>query len=159
MPILSANLDQVGILVPDLKSAMDAYVASLGITFQVFEVDQSNSTFSGSSAKFRLRFAVAMKGLSSIELIQPVSGTTIHSDHLESRGAGIHHMGFYVPNLASAKKTLKARGYTARMEGRIRSLGKFAYFEAPDMHCIVEPLQLDLGFPLFLAANATRYPA
>jgi hypothetical protein len=154
----SGKLDQVGLLVPDLKCAMDGYVATLGVTFQVFEVNQTNSTFSRSSAKFRTRIAVAQVGLSSIELIQPVSGTTVHSEHLTLRGPGIHHFGFYVSSLSAAKKGLKGRGYTMLVEGRIRGLRKLAYFEAPDMHCIVEALELSPGFPLFLAVNATSYP-
>src|SRR5688572_850555 len=48
------NLDQLGILVPDLEAAMDGYIASLGVTFQVFEVDESTSAFSGSSSHFRI---------------------------------------------------------------------------------------------------------
>jgi len=153
------NLDQIGILVPDLEAAMDGYVATLGLKFQVFEVDESAGSFSGSSAHFRTRFGVAQVGLSSIELIQPVSGTTIHSEHLRTRGPGIHHIGIYVPSLTTARKALERRGYTALMEGKIRRLGKFAYFEAPDMHCIVEPLQLSIELPLFLAKNATTYPS
>ena len=151
-------IDQIGILVPDLEAAMDGYVATLGVTFQVFEVDETTSAFSGSSSHFRIRFGVAQIGLSSLELIQPVSGTTIHSEHLKTRGPGIHHIAIYVPSLTTARKRLERRGYKALMEGRIRRVGKFAYYEAPDMHCIIEPLQLSLGCPLFLAENAKLYP-
>ena len=81
-----SRVDQIGVLVPDLKTAMDAYVATLGAKFRVFEANERNSTFSGSSQEFRLRFAVALVGMLSIELIQPVSGITLHSEHLASRG-------------------------------------------------------------------------
>ena len=155
---LGAHVDQVAALVPDLEAAMDAYIGSLGVRFQVFEVDETTSSFSGSSAQFRIRIAVALAGLSSIELIQPVSGITLYSEHLQSRGPGIHHLGFYVDDLEEAKRGLAGRGYRELLEGSIRDLGAFAYFEAPDMHCILEPLQLSSNLPLFLARNARWRP-
>ena len=155
--LLGGHVDQIALLVPDLEAAMDGYVASLNVSFSVFEVTEANSTFSGSSPQFRLRIAVAQAGLVSIELIQPAGGTTLHSKHLETRGPGLHHMGFYVSNLAEAKKGLSARGYQSILEGQIQGLGEYAYFEAPDMHCIVEALHLSAKLPLFLARNAVRY--
>jgi methylmalonyl-CoA/ethylmalonyl-CoA epimerase len=155
--LLGGHVDQIALLVPDLEAAMDAYVASLGVTFGVFEVTEATSSFSGSSPQFRIRIAVALVGLVSIELIQPVSGVTLYSKHLETRGPGIHHLGVYVDDLAEAKEGLAGRGYESILEGRIDGLGEFAYFDAPDMHCILEPLQLSSDLPLFLAENATWY--
>ena len=158
MPLLPpGHLDQLGIVVPDLNAAMDGYIATLGVAFQVFEVDETTSSFSGSSAGFRLRFAVALIGLSSIELIQPVSGLTIYSEQLKNRGPGIHHIGVYVPDLETSGQGLKQRGYQPLMQGQIQGLGRFAYFEAPDMHLIIELLQLSLELPLFLAEHAAWY--
>jgi hypothetical protein len=137
---------------------MDGYITTLGVSFEVFEVDETNSAFSGSSAAFRTRFGVAMVGTSSIEIIQPVSGTTFHSEHLRTRGPGLHHIGVYVERLEDAETGLVGRGYQKLMEGSIRHLGKFAYFEARDMHCIVEPLELSMELPWFLAERARRYP-
>ena len=155
--LLGRRVDQIGIVVPDLEAAMDAYIATLGVPFQAFEVNQTNSTFSGSSPEYRIRIAVALAGVLSVELIQPVSGVTLYSKHLESRGPGIHHIGIYVDNLTRARKALAGRGYRPILEGKIRGLGQFAYLEAPDMHCILEPLQLSLNLPQFLAENAKWY--
>lgn len=155
---LNGRVDQIGVIVPDLEAAMDAYIATLGVPFAAFEVDQSTSAFSGSSPQFRIRIAIALAGALSVELIQPVSGVTLYSRHLDSHGPGIHHMGFYVNSLTKTKKALTGRGYRPILEGRIRGLGKFAYLEAPDMHCILEPLQLSPNLPLFLAKNAKPYP-
>ena len=120
-------------------------------------MDQTSSSFTGSSPTFHLRFAIALIGLSSIELIQPVSGLTIYSEQLKNRGPGIHHIGVYVPDLEAAEQGLQQRGYQPLMQGQIQGLGRFAYFQAPDMHLIVEPLQLSLELPLFLAEHAAWY--
>ncbi len=152
-----ASVDRIGIVVRKLEHGMNAYAETLGATFSVFEVDESTSRFSGSSPAFQTRFAVAQIGLLSIELIEPVAGTTIHSEHLETSGPGIHHLGFYVRSLARSMEQLRKKGYTVSMEGEIAGLGKFAYFDAPDLHCTVEVLQLSLTWPLFLARHATPY--
>lgn len=155
--IFGGHVDQVALVVPDLESAMDGYVANLNLSFGVFEVTEVNATLSGSSPQFRVRIAVAQAGPVSVELIQPVTGTTLYSKHLETRGPGLHHLGVYVLDLAQARSHLAARGYQPILEGSIKDLGEFAYFEAPDMHCIVEPLHLSVKFPLFLARNAATY--
>jgi catechol 2,3-dioxygenase-like lactoylglutathione lyase family enzyme len=154
---LPGRVDQIAFIVPDLEAAMDAYIAKLGVTFGVFEANESMSAFSGSSSRFRIRIAVALAGLLSIELIQPVSGVTLYSKHLDAHGGGLHHLGVYVDNLAKARKLFAGPEYPCVLEGSIRGLGKFAYFEAPDLHCVFELLQLSLSFPLFLAKNAQWY--
>jgi hypothetical protein len=155
--VLPARIDQLALVVPDLEAAMDSYIGTLGVTFSVFEVDETTSAFSGSSARYRIRIAVALAGLLTIELIQPVSGVTLYSKHLEGGGAGVHHVAVHVSDLAKAGRSLRGRGRRSILDGRIRGLGRFAYFEAPDLRCTVEILQLSVSFPLFLAANAERY--
>jgi hypothetical protein len=39
---LNGRVDQVAVLVSDLEAAMDAYIAGLGVPFQVFEVNEIN---------------------------------------------------------------------------------------------------------------------
>ncbi len=154
---LALKVDQLGIVVPELETAMDAYVVNFGVRFQVFEVDDARSQFSGSSRRFRVRFGLGqLEGL-SIELIQPVSGRTIHQEFLKQNGAGIHHLGFYTLNLNAARRKLDNRGYKVLMEGRIDGVAEFAYYEAHDLHCIVEPLKLSSQLPAFLARNASIY--
>jgi Glyoxalase/Bleomycin resistance protein/Dioxygenase superfamily len=96
--------------------------------------------------------------LRPLEIIQPVAGTTIHSEHLKTRGPGLHHLGVYVDSLPKATHALSGRGYRKIMEGQIDRLCEFAYFEATEMHCILEPLHLSIELPLFLAGNAQSYP-
>jgi hypothetical protein len=152
-------VDQIAFLVRDLDAAMDGYHETLGVAFAVFEVNETTSTFSGSSKRFRIRIAVAFAGSLTIELIQPVSGNTLYSRHLESRGSGIHHVGIYVEDLAAAAKSLAGPGRRSILKGRIHGLGDFAYFEIPAMHCVVELLQLAVTFPLFLASRAKWHPS
>jgi hypothetical protein len=94
----------------------------------------------------------------SIELIQPVSGRTIHQEFLKGNGPGIHHLGFYVLSLNAARKKLDSQGYAVLMEGRINDVAEFAYYWAHDLHCIVEPLRLSGRLLAFLDEHSRIYP-
>lgn len=136
---------------------MDSWHKSLGISFSVFEVTESNSQFSGSALKFTLRFGYGIMGLPAIELIQPLDGETLYSQVLRERGSGLHHLGFVVADLAASRQELESAGSSLLMEGIIDELGSLAYHRAQDDHCILEALKLSIELPLFLARRATSY--
>jgi methylmalonyl-CoA/ethylmalonyl-CoA epimerase len=149
----------VGIVVTDLEAAMKAYSASLGYNFFQFEVNEENATLSGSSATFSLRFGLGQLGLSFVELIQPLAGTTLYSQHLTEKGPGIHHVAYSTADLASARNEFAGRGYPCLQNGSIRGLVDFSYYEAKELGCVVEPLQLSANFFAFLLHNSAPYPA
>lgn len=148
----------VGIVVADLAPAMDVWHKSLGLSFWVFEVNETNSRFGGSGEVFTVRFAYGLMGASGIELIQPVGGETIYSRFLTEHGSGLHHLGFLVVDLAASKHQLESAGCEPLMEGSIHGLGDLAYYRARDRHCIIEPLSLSIELPVFLAKRAASYP-
>jgi methylmalonyl-CoA/ethylmalonyl-CoA epimerase len=153
----SLTVHHVGVIVTDLEAAIHAYGSTLGIDFAAFEIDETNSVFSNSSTSFKLRIAFGQASLSAIELIQPVSGETIHASFLRQNGPGIHHLGFWVDDLQAARNRLESRGNRLLSEGEIQDLGSFAYYQSADLHCIVEPLRLAIELPVFLAEHATFY--
>lgn len=137
---------------------MDSWHKNLGISFSVFEVNETNSRLSGSGTNFRMRFGFGLMGTFAMELIQPVEGETIYSRYLQERGPGLHHLGFLVMDLAASARQLESEGCVPLLEGSINELGALAYYRAQDGHCIIEPLQLSVELPLFLARHATSYP-
>lgn len=147
----------VVIVVSDLTAAMSAHIANLGYSFFQFEVNEGNARLSGASPKFSLRFGLGQLGASMIELIQPVSGTTLYSQHLAQKGPGLHHLGFSTTDLAAARKQFADYGYTRLEDGTINDLVDFSYFDAADLGCVVEPLQLSWDLGAFLLANAQPY--
>lgn len=147
----------IGIVVSDLESAMDGYQAVLGAAFSVFEADETNSTFSGSSGTYRLRFGIGMAGATTIELIQPAAGVTYYSSYLAQHGPGLHHLAFGVKDIAAARAQLDAQGYTCLMNGSIHGLCSVSYYQAPRLACIIEPIQFSIDLPAFLLKNAKVY--
>lgn len=155
--LISSTLHHVGLVVSDLDAAMNGYRESFGYSFFQFEVNQGNATLSGSSSTFSLRFGIGQLGPSLIELIQPVSGTTIYSRYLAQRGPGLHHLAFSAADLAAARKQLAACGYPCALDGTIRGLVHFSYYEVRGMACVVEPLQLSCNLLALPAQNAQAY--
>jgi hypothetical protein len=59
-----------------------------------------------------------------LELIQPLAGDNIYAEHLERKGEGLHHVGFFVPSLdwVSRYRLFRARspaGVNAGVEAGI----------------------------------------
>jgi len=147
----------VGIIVSDLETAMDAYIANFGYTFFQFEVNEGNASLSGSSPTFSLRFDFGQLGLNLVELIQPVAGTTLYSQHLAQKGPGLHHLAFSATDLAAAGKQFAASGYTCLQNGKINGFVDFSHYQAKELTCIVEPLQLSCDLVAYLLKNAKPY--
>jgi hypothetical protein len=83
--------------------------------------------------------------------VKSVRRDTLQAGYLSSPGS--HELR----TILQKRGKFAGPGYQCILEGRIRGVGKFVYFEALDLHCIVELLQLSLSLPLFLAENAKWY--
>jgi hypothetical protein len=149
----------VGIVVSDLEAAMKGYIQDLGYRFFQFDVNEANASLSDSSATFSLRFGIGQLGLSFVELIQPVAGATLYSRYLDENGPGLHHLGYSALDLGAARKQFDSLGYNCLQNGKINGLVDFSYYQAPELACIVEPLQFSCDFATFLLQNAKAYPS
>ena len=85
----------------------------------------------GKRAEWSLRLALT-SGSPQYELIEPVSGPSIHAEWLHDRGGGFHHVGYVVESLAGTTSEMEAAGYPP--VARIHSFGadgdgEAAYFD------------------------------
>lgn len=90
------NVQQVGIVVEDIEDSMERYRAILGIepwTGYRFEPPAlSETTYRGEPVEYGMRLAHGYAGEMDIELIEPLFGPTIYTDHLDNHGEGLHHI-------------------------------------------------------------------
>jgi methylmalonyl-CoA/ethylmalonyl-CoA epimerase len=65
-----------------------------------------------------------------LELIQPLEGGSDHKDFLETRGEGLHHLGFSVPNYDEVfagflslgfKPLMRAESYVETYKGHLKA--------------------------------------
>ena len=94
------KLDHIGIVVRDIKPALEVYETALGLPLkEVAEVPDQ-----------QVRVAFLRLGESNIELVQPISDNSGIAKYLEKRGEGIHHICIEVEDIEAALSRLRDHG-------------------------------------------------
>jgi hypothetical protein len=131
-----AKIDQVCVVVRDLRQAMEHYVKVLGIgPWRVYTYGAPlvrRLTYRGQPADYQMRLAFCQTPSVMLELIEPTRGPTIYQEFLERSGEGIHHFGVFVPNLAKGIAQAQAAGFEVIMSGHgtgVTDDGGYAYLD------------------------------
>ncbi len=133
------SVDQIGIVVRDLRSMVAMFRQVLGIEgFRVMEwpIEGSDpqATYHGEPGNYRLLLAFATIGNTQIEIVQPLEGQNIYSDFLEEHGPGLHHIRLTVPNFEERAADLEASGIRNIASGTGVHVGsKWAYFDTSSL--------------------------
>ena len=121
-------LDHLGVVVEDIDKTKEFLSRVLGLgPWQVIDyAPTKDELFVGEP--FRLRIAVA--GLASLvlELVQPMEGNSIWSEFLKSKGEGLHHIAFTVPNLDEMVQKMEEAGSRVTASGSFKGK-RWCYFE------------------------------
>jgi len=83
-----------------------------GITFGA-----DRTTLRGDPVEFTAHISLGYAGDLQLELIQPVSGPTIHAEFLAANGPGLHHVCFEVEDIEVACAAAEAAGVPVLMRG------------------------------------------
>ena len=97
---MKIRLDHVAVAVSDIKQAIDAFEASLGIEC---EKTEEVPTEFAQVAFFDL-------GGPHLELVQPTSEDSAMGKSLQKRGEGLHHICLEVENIEIAMAAMKSKG-------------------------------------------------
>jgi methylmalonyl-CoA/ethylmalonyl-CoA epimerase len=133
------SVDQIGIVVRDLRSMVAKLSKTLGIgDFRIMEwplegVDPQ-ATYHGEPGNYRLLLAFATIGSTQLEIIQPLEGQNIYSDFLEEHGPGLHHIRLSVADFDEKAAGLQASGIKNIASGTGVHVGsKWAYFDTSEL--------------------------
>lgn len=106
------GIDQVAVVVEDLKDGMDRYAAVLGVepwTVYRFEPpDLTETTYRGDAVEYGMVLALGTAGDTTIELIEPTRGPNIYEDHLDAHGEGLHHVAYFGWDESEAYEVVEA---------------------------------------------------
>jgi len=155
---LGGSLQQVAFVVKDLAAGMEFFNRTMGIprfyVIEDFGLHARDKTFRGRPAEQNFRLALAYSGDTQIELIQHLSGDTCYKEHLERRGEGLHHLGFFLYDTGDYQRALDslgASGYAKLMTGRFGTT-RYTYFDTEAaIGSIMEIVFLDSGGRDFMA--------
>ena len=95
------RLDHVGIAVTDLAAARALYERVLGLEVTHEEVIEDQGVH-----ELLLRAGEAF-----VQLVAPLSPDSPVGRFLASRGEGVHHVGYAVPDVAAALADLRSKGF------------------------------------------------
>lgn len=125
-----ANFDHVGVVVRDIDGAVE-YYQSLGIgPFKPSTIVGIDKKFRGKPADdAKLEIRSAQMGQVGLQLIQPVSGESVHMEFLERKGEGINHLCFVVDDLEKGTTELVKKGFEVIYSARFENDGGENYLD------------------------------
>lgn len=112
-------------------------------------------SYRGRPADSAMRLALGYAGEVQIELIEPVRGASIYEEFLESKGTGLHHVAFAVPEFEATVAALRGEGLVVLSEGVVGGV-RFAYFDGTSGDASVIEI---LGFDATAAAAMAQMKA
>jgi len=102
---------QIGIVVKSVDETIKYFQQMFGFKdFETRYVDYPTATYYGKVAGYKGKRGFFYLGPVQIELIELVSGKTVHEDFLKTKGEGLNHLGFRVDDLETAKKDAENAG-------------------------------------------------
>jgi catechol 2,3-dioxygenase-like lactoylglutathione lyase family enzyme len=143
-----ATIRQICLVVRDLDRAV-AQWSALGIgPWRIHDLGPNWVTdmrFRGQPQRAAVKFAAADSGDLNFELIEPGDEPNVYTEHLDAHGEGLHHLGFFVPDLAQAMAEMEALGYEVVQTGRglgVDGDGAYAYFDTiASLGCMLEAIE------------------
>ncbi len=136
LPFLQNGIAQVGLVVPNLERAVEAFWKRFGIgPWHFYTYGKplvKRMTYRGRPADYRIRVALAWAGPMRIELIEVLDGDTIHAEFIREHGYGVHHLGVLVEDMATAIAQAEAAGLAMIQDGAGFGLdgdGHYAYLD------------------------------
>ncbi|MFC1938724.1 VOC family protein [Chloroflexota bacterium] len=126
-------INQVSLSVKNLEVVMGNYTNLLGIGgWKVYEVAPPTlhgHTYRGRIGAFSMRVALTNVGPIELEIIQPVAGDSVYSDHISKYGEGINHLSFTTDSVEKATEIMEEEGFPLLQSGHAIGNDYFAYFD------------------------------
>jgi hypothetical protein len=141
--ILRRPPDQTGFVTADVSAAARVCVETFGMTpwagFEYGDDAFAERTYLGAPGDFTTRSVVWGGGRFSF--VEPVTGRGCFADALAERGPGLHHVGYFVDEVAPHRDLLVAAGGAELMSARGHGLdgdGELVFCSLPGTPCVVE---------------------
>jgi hypothetical protein len=125
---------QLGYVVGDIEKACKHYesIFGTGPFSKIIDVNMDGALLRGKPVETTIKVAFVQSGDVQIELIQPVEGKNLYTEFLETRGEGIHHLGYQVEDMA-AMKAMFTRKVGEPVFARDMGVMEFAYFDTSEV--------------------------
>ncbi|MFB6108885.1 MAG: VOC family protein [Haloplanus sp.] len=93
------EITQIGFVVEDIDDGMDRFGGTLGLgPWEVYRFEPPTLTdtyYRGDPHDYSMVLALTFAGETMIELIEPLEGPSLYTEHLEEHGEGLHHVACF----------------------------------------------------------------
>lgn len=142
---------QLGIIVKSIDTSLPYYTEVMKIRpWYRTNIVEEEIYYKDRRIDLELDIAVGYSGSLQFELIEVVRGEeNIYTELINTRGEGLHHVGFVVSNIQKKTEMLRQSGYNPIQHGFLKTKGnaitRFAYFDTMETHgYILELIQTTL---------------
>ena len=126
---------QIAIVVRDIEKTAARFSEILGMpkprVFTLPPVEEAHTRFRGKPTRTQAKLAVFDLGAVVLELTEPDSEPSSWKEFLDTRGEGVHHIGFMVDDLAATLDTLSKKGMPERHSGDYPG-GRYVFVESAE---------------------------
>lgn len=151
LELLSAGrLFQIGIVVADLRKALDLYTRSFGlgpwIGFHFTPENVKDFTYRGQPADYSIDLALTVDPSPQVELIQVHGDHSLYHEWIKQHGYGVQHLGVRVDDARAVTEEMVGAGYEVIQSGHgygAEGDGMFVYFDTlADLGVITECIEV-----------------
>jgi len=129
---LAPHFFQVAYVVRDLAEAEARFQQWLGVPswFRMENIEfGANCSYRGRPSDSAAHLSVGWLRDTQVELIEPLRGESLYREFIETKGPGLHHIAFDVPDFAATIAALSEAGLELLADGRVGPGSEFAYFD------------------------------
>lgn len=145
------RVGQLGFIVHDVQVSRPSFASAFNLKTW-YEPQYSERKFKVGSEMIELDFNLtfAYSGKQQIELVEEKSqSAATFRNYLETNGPGLHHLGFYIPDLETKLKLVEKLGLDILLEGQFTTAGggntRFVYLDTrPQCGIIIELINIKL---------------
>jgi methylmalonyl-CoA/ethylmalonyl-CoA epimerase len=133
------KLHHICIVVHDIDRTQ-AYYESIGIgPWEAYPAlsEYEELDVPSRAAFMAMRYRVCNLPNIQLQLCQPSDDPSPQRAHLDTKGEGVFHLGFEVPDADAAEAAARSRGLAVRMRGRRKNRTGFTYYDTADPAGIV----------------------
>lgn len=128
-PIALPSQLHIGVVVKDMDKTIEHLSSTFGIgPWEIKERRYPEEQVVVGKGPFAYRVAFADLGPVELELIEVREGSTIHADFLNTKGEGIHHIGFRLSDMQQVVETLQQQGVGV-LQSAFREGARYAYMD------------------------------
>ena len=133
-PPLAAKFCQVAWVVKDISAAERFFIETMGVSkflhLENIAAKDTEGTYLGRAGDWVIHLYLGYAGDTQIELIQPVSGSSIFEDCLQRHGVAVQHIAYWLDDeeYDDAARQLESAGYPL-MQSFTTPLARAGYFD------------------------------